>query len=152
MPDSKGQRGWVFYDAECDLCRNGVARWGSVFALRGFEWRPLQTIIHPSCAPLGEGGGAAERLGIDDAGLREEMKLLLPDGRVLGGIDAWRVLFRSVWWLWPLGVLLALPGFHAIGAACYRWIARHRYRLGGQCRVHGGSRTHRRNRAFFDLS
>lgn len=105
------------------MCRASRNRWGGMLARRGFEWVPLQT------------PGAADRLGIPETGLLEEMKLLSPDQRVLGGIDAWACLLRSVWWLWPLGLLLSLPGFHAVGQACYRWIARHRACLGGQCRL-----------------
>ena len=132
-------QGWVFYDAECSFCLRGAARWSGMFARRGFVWTPLQT------------PGTAARTNLTEDQLRDEMKLLLADWRLLGGVDAWRTLFRSVWWLWPLGFLLALPGIHAFGAALYRWTARHRYCLGGQCSVAAGNQNHRRHRAFFEL-
>ncbi len=132
-------RGWVFYDAECPLCVRGVARWGGKFLRRGFAWTPLQT------------PGTAAQLGLTEEELRAEMRLLLPDGRVLGGVRAWCALFRSVWWLWPLGVLLELPGLRAVGVAAYRWIARRRHCLTEPCPIHGSPRTHRRHRAFFEL-
>jgi predicted DCC family thiol-disulfide oxidoreductase YuxK len=116
-------QGWIFYDAECSICQASRNRWGAMLTRRGFEWVPLQT------------AGAADRLGIAETSLLEEVKLLLPDQRVLGGIDAWACLLRSVWWLWPLGLLLSLPGCHAVGQVCYRWLARHRSCLGGPCRV-----------------
>ena len=75
--------------------------------------------------------GTAARTGASDAELRAEMKLLLADGRVVGGAHAWAVLFRSVWWLWPLGVLIGLPGLRVLSAAAYRWIARNRYCISG---------------------
>lgn len=126
------ERGVVYYDAECAFCARNVARWGAVFTRRGFRWVPLQT------------PGAAERLGPAGDSLREEMKLSLPGGRVAGGIDAWAVLTRSVWWLWPVGVLLALPGIHWLGARGYRWVAEHRHCLGGVCTLPGaGARRHR---------
>jgi predicted DCC family thiol-disulfide oxidoreductase YuxK len=129
----------VFYDADCPGCRQGVARFGAPFARRGFLWRPLQT------------PGAAAHLGITDAARREEMTLLLADGRILGGLDAWCALFRSVWWLWPLGALLALPGARALAAAAYRRIARHRYCIGGRRREPDRGKGPRRHRAFFEM-
>jgi hypothetical protein len=111
---------------------------GKIFARRGFEWVPLQT------------PGAAKRLGISEAALLDEMKLLLPDNHVLGGIECWIHLFRSVWWLWPIGTLLSLPGFNALGRACYRWVARNRYCVGGKCPA-SPEKRHRRKIPFMDL-
>jgi predicted DCC family thiol-disulfide oxidoreductase YuxK len=115
--------GEVFYDANCAFCARGAARWGGLFARRGFRWLPLQ--LHDTPA----------RTGASKAELREEMKLRFTDGRVLGGAAAWAVLFRSVWWLWPLGVLIGLSGIRILSAATYRWIARNRHCLGGACRA-----------------
>ena len=82
-------QGRVFYDAECGLCKAGVARHAQFFNRHGVRFQPLQT------------PGIAAHLGITEAELRREMKLQLADGCVLGGVDAWSALFRSVWWLWP---------------------------------------------------
>jgi len=114
-------RGTLFYDAQCPLCRAALKCVGPIFARRRFHWLPLQS------------PGAVQRLGIPEAALLEEMKLQLPDGRVLGGIDSWIYLCRSVWWLGPLGLVLSVPGLHAVAQAAYRWIARNRYCLGGKC-------------------
>lgn len=122
--------GVVFYDAECALCRKGVARWGAWFIRRGFRWQPLQT------------PGTADRLGISESALREEMVLALADGTVVSGANAWGVLLRSVWWLWPLGFAMGLPGLSRFARLCYRWIARHRHCLGGHC-VYAGAERHR---------
>lgn len=113
--------GCIFYDAGCPLCVAGVRRIGGVFVRRGFVWEPLQT---PRAA-VTLGDSAAETLG--------EMKLSLADGRIVGGADAWAELFRSVWWLWPVGTMLTLPGFNWIGHAIYRWLARHRYCFSPRC-------------------
>jgi predicted DCC family thiol-disulfide oxidoreductase YuxK len=91
-----------------------------------------------------------------EAALREEMKLLRADGRIFGGVDAWAVLFRSVWCLWPLGALLALPGARWFGGVIYRWVARNRYCLGRSCELPNHhpldqSQTHPRHRAFLEL-
>ncbi|MEI2723288.1 MAG: DUF393 domain-containing protein [Verrucomicrobiota bacterium] len=136
--------GWVFYDGECRFCVLGATRWGGLFARHGFVWLPLQT------------PGTSERLGMGGAALHEEMKLLHADGRIVGGVAAWAVLFRSVWWLWPFGALLGLPGVRWLGGVGYRWVARNRYCLGGHCEVSSpppADHTHNppRHRAFFEL-
>lgn len=126
-----GTRGWVFYDAECRFCVAAMKRWGALFARRGFQWLPLQT------------PGTAARLGVSEIQLLEAMWLQLADGRVASGVNAWSELMRNVWWLWPLGALMALPGFNAVAQAVYRWIARNRYCLGGSCKIHShGSTKH----------
>lgn len=138
-PDNNvGAAGSIFYDANCSLCRRGVNLLGRLFARRGFRWVPLQT------------DGAAERLRVSEADLRKEMRLLLPDGRSLAGVDAWIELFRSVWWLRLVAMALRLPGIHGIAGRAYAWIARHRYCLGGACDASNPERTHRRHRAFLE--
>lgn len=101
-----------------------MKRWGGLFARRGFEWLPLQT------------PGTAARLGVTEAQLLEEMWLELPGGRVTSGANAWGKLMRNVWWMWPLGVLIGVPGINAIARAVYRWIARNRHCFGGSCKIH----------------
>ncbi len=132
-----GVKGCVFYDANCPFCRRAFKLVGPLFAHRGFQWRPLQT------------PGTAWRLGLSEAALLAEMKLQLADQRVVGGLDSWLVLFRSVWWLWPVAALLSIPGLHALGQVGYRWLARHRHQL-----VKGPARPeppHRRKIPFMDL-
>lgn len=121
---NSGSRGCVFYDAECCLCVASRERWGGLFERRGYEWVPLQT------------AGTAARLGIAEERLRAEMWLQRADGCTFGGIRAWSQLLRSVWWLWPCGMLLDLPGVNGVARMIYRWIARNRHCLGGRCRLH----------------
>ena len=125
MSDNKAKTpaGWIYFDAECRFCVAHRRRWGRVFERRGFVWLPLQT------------PGAAERLGVTDAQLRAEMWLQFADGRTFSGVNAWSAQMRRVWWLWPLGVVLALPGFNAAARALYRWVAKNRHCLGGACAV-----------------
>ena len=115
--------GWIYFDADCRFCVGHRQRWGRIFERRGFVWLPLQT------------PGTAERLGITEAQLRAEMWLQLADGRKFSGVNAWSVQMRRVWWLWPVGIVLALPGFNAMGRALYRWIAKHRHCIGGACTI-----------------
>jgi predicted DCC family thiol-disulfide oxidoreductase YuxK len=130
-------KGCVFYDADCPLCSRAHSLFGRLFAQRGFPWRPLQT------------PGTASRLGLSEAALRQEMKLELANHQVLGGLDSWLVLLRSVWWLWPAGALLSLPGLHRVGQAGYACLARHRFRL---ARLAGQKQQrNRRKIPFMDL-
>lgn len=135
MTDTGGTSGSVFYDAACPLCRAVVALAGPLFSRRGFAWCPLQ-------AP-----DARQRLNVPEADLLSEMKLQLRDGRIIGGIDSWIYLFRSVRWLWPIGFLISLPGIHSVARVCYGWIARHR-----RCAsCHAVKPAYRRKIPFLDL-
>lgn len=139
ITDNATRKGWIFFDATCALCVRG--RWcvGRLFEARGFVWTPLQT------------PGAAARLGLSEAALHEEMQLQLADGRVLAGVDAWAWLLRTVWWLWPVGALLAAPGFRGLSRTFYRWIARNRYCFAGRCRGKACSTARHRHSAFFEM-
>lgn len=137
--DATKIRGWIFYDADCGLCCESVRRTRALFARRGFVWEPLQTTK------------AAALLGAHAAGPLTEMKLLLADGRVLGGAEAWAEMFLSVWWLWPLGWLMRLPGLKLLSREVYRWLARNRHRLGAACGVCRGKACHRRAIPFIEL-
>jgi predicted DCC family thiol-disulfide oxidoreductase YuxK len=128
IKDIQVVRGWIFYDAACAPCVRGRQRTGRLFQSRGFEWLPLQT------------PGAAARLGVPEYAFETRMHLLTSDGRVLHNADALGVLCRSVWWLWPLGLLLLVPGFRELGRLAYDWFARNRYCVGGVCRVDTNAR------------
>jgi predicted DCC family thiol-disulfide oxidoreductase YuxK len=131
--------GWVFYDAECAFCARGAAQLAGLFGNRGFVWLPLQS---PS---------AVAALGSHATTMHEQMKLRLANGHIASGIDAWAVLLRSVWWLWPVGVLLGLPGIRQFGDICYGWLARNRYCISGRCRVTGRDPRSIRHSAFFQM-
>lgn len=117
------RRGWVFYDGVCPVCLSLVARLGGLFRRRGFAFVPLQ---EPWVAPA---------LGVAPEELRREMKLRRPDGKLLGGMDAWRELGRSVGWLRPLVWLAGWPGLRGLADAAYRWVAANRSCLSGVCPV-----------------
>jgi len=82
--------------------------------------------------------GTTERLGCSELELKAEMKIQCADGTVHGGIDAWIVLGKSVWWLQPFALFTTLPVIHALANMSYRAIARNRYCLGGRCHAARG--------------
>lgn len=67
-------RGIVCYDGACPLCMNLIGRWGNRMRRAGFRLAPLQL------------PAIQRRLGITR--VPDEMKLITPDGRIIGGADA----------------------------------------------------------------
>ena len=139
ISDLAATRGYVIYDGACPLCVRGVGLIGGIFARHGFVWIPIQS---PT---------ACKRLGLTHPELLDEMKLLLQNGAIIGGAEAWGTMCRAVLWLWPLGVLLTVPGFKGLANAGYRWLARNRYRC--SCRLGLMRKIPRSNRhaAFLEL-
>ncbi|MDA7916434.1 DUF393 domain-containing protein, partial [Verrucomicrobia bacterium] len=112
----------VFYDGECNLCKGLLRRFGGIFKKRA-HFEPLQeTIKH-------------NEFNLPTEEFLREMKLLRPDGTWAGGADAWIALFKTVWYLYPIGVIAALPGIHAMVHAIYRRIARKRHCSDGNCGI-----------------
>jgi predicted DCC family thiol-disulfide oxidoreductase YuxK len=116
-------KGWVLYDGDCPLCTGAVRRFGPLLRARGFEPRPLQT------------PWVGEQLGLSPTQLLTEMRLLLPDGRLYGGADAFLQVARRYWWAWPLYLLGHLPGVKPLLRVLYRRIARNRRCLGDVCGI-----------------
>ncbi|MBX3733534.1 MAG: DUF393 domain-containing protein [Verrucomicrobiae bacterium] len=133
--------GWVFFDAICPVCIGIVNRWGGLFRRHGYVFVPLQ---EPWVSPV---------LGVSSEELRREMKLRRRDGVVIGGIEAWRELGRSLPWIRPLVALAGWPVLRPLADAAYRWIAANRYCLGGVCPGPEGPSRHpmRRSSAALEL-
>lgn len=121
--------GWICYDGECAFCLRWVRRIEPPLRLRGFSFVPLQT------------QWVKDRLCITEDALLEEMKLLLPDEQVIGGANAWVILARHIWWLWPLWLVSKIPGTVPIIRACYCFIARNRHCSTDGCAINKGKTT-----------
>jgi predicted DCC family thiol-disulfide oxidoreductase YuxK len=111
----------IYYDDECQFCRDMLRRFGRTLARRRFMFVPLQ-------AP-----GAARSLGVSDDHLLDEMRVRLDDGAVFGGASAVLAIARRIWWAWPLWALSRVPGTMPLLDMAYRWIARNRRCLNGAC-------------------
>ncbi len=79
--------------------------------------------------------------GVRHLGLRGdaplgEMRLLLIDGRNLGGAEAVVEIARRIWWAWPLWLFSKVPGSRWFLYRVYRVIAANRHCVGGVCKVH----------------
>jgi predicted DCC family thiol-disulfide oxidoreductase YuxK len=133
MSDGAGRqpRGWVLFDETCELCLRSVALWRGVIERRGFAFAPLQE------------PWVRERLGLSDAELLREMRLLTRNGEIFGGADAILRLARAIWWAWPLVALAWVPGMKMLLRAAYRSVASRRSCANGSCGVnaHGSKQS-----------
>ncbi|HXW55033.1 MAG TPA: DUF393 domain-containing protein [Candidatus Cybelea sp.] len=116
-------RGWIFFDSGCAFCQRWVRRVKPILGPRGFAFAPLEA------AP------SRPRLGIRPEQLLDEMRVLLPDGRIYGGADAVVALARYLWWAGPLVLAAHLPGFRRVLRFAYRRVALRRHCLEGTCAV-----------------
>jgi predicted DCC family thiol-disulfide oxidoreductase YuxK len=114
--DGKGRhaRGWLFFDADCGFCTR-IASWvAPILERRGFAVAPLQDVR------------VGALLGLPQAELMREMRVLLTDGRQHGGADAAVALAREIWWARPLVWAAKMPGMMTWLRAGYCWIASRR--------------------------
>ena len=76
MNDAKPNlAGWILYDDSCGLCRRWVPFWENTLRRRGFAIAPLQA------------GWVREKLRLDETALLRDLRLLLPDGKIISGAD-----------------------------------------------------------------
>lgn len=112
----------VLYDGQCRFCRSQIA------LLRRFDLgKSLRfTSLHePSIVE------DFPELARDD--LLSQMYVIDTTGCARGGAEAVRYLARKLPPLWPLAVLLHIPGTLPLWNALYRFIARNRMRIAGSC-------------------
>lgn len=124
LTDAKGRsaaRGWVFFDAGCSFCSAWARHLHGTLTARGFGLAPLQS---PRVRAL---------LNLPEHELLREMRLLMPDGNVLGGADALIYLAQNIWWAWPVYALAHLPGMRGLLLSAYRWFAARRHCLASTC-------------------
>jgi predicted DCC family thiol-disulfide oxidoreductase YuxK len=111
----------LIYDGDCGLCRTS-ALWIMRCALGGgatqFEILPCRSSARRQRFPQ-----------VSEESCLTAMRLVLPDGRVLGGADAVpEILLRIPRWRW-LARIFALPGVRPVARRIYAWIADNRMRL-----------------------
>lgn len=122
ITDNVKLNGWVLYDGDCRHCLRFAKYFRGALTRRRFALAPLQE------------PWVRKRLGLAEAELLTEMRLLKLNGRVVGGADALLEIARQFWWAWPLQQLGRIPVVMTLFRAGYRWIARHRHCAGGVCK------------------
>ena len=113
---------WIFYDAECGICRTATRVLRLLLGSNALVVEPLQTNL-------------ARRLFNLEFGARpSEMKAITADRTKLGGIDSLLYLAGLVWWLKPLAWAGRVKGTYNLMKTAYHWLAANRYCFGGTCR------------------
>lgn len=112
----------VLYDGHCRFCRGQIAilrrlDWGSRLAFRSYH-DPEVARDFPEIPP-------------ED--LERQMYVIDTKGLARGGAEAVRYLSRRLVPLWPLAVLLHVPGSLPLWTRLYAWVARNRMRIAGSC-------------------
>jgi predicted DCC family thiol-disulfide oxidoreductase YuxK len=111
----------VLFDGECPLCAREVAMLRRLDRGRGRIG--FEDIADPAFDP--------SRYGLDHDTLMARIHAVLPDGRVIEGVEVFRRAYAAV----GLGFLLAptrWPGLRRLADAAYRAFARNRLRLTGR--------------------
>ena len=116
-------RGWVLYDAACGFCSWWIPWWRPVIRRAGFDVAPLQSAF----------ARAHTRRTGDD--VNRDILLLMRDGTLVAGADAYIYGMRRVWWSSPVGFVLGLPGIRQVTWMFYRWFNRNRFVVSRICRL-----------------
>lgn len=116
-----GARGLLVFDGGCGACAATIGRRQAFFARYGFSVAPYQ---EPWTQQL---------LGLDAATLAQAIHLRTPDGAVVRGIDAFRVVAAAIWWLTPLAWLLGIRPLRPLFEAAYDFIAKRRRGISRAC-------------------
>lgn len=116
----------VFYDGNCPLCAKEIA------LIRRLDRDRGKVDLVDFSAPefdLEDYDLAQHRLALPD--LEARIHGMLPDGRVVEGVDVFVELYSAVGWGW-LTVPARWPGFRQLLDLAYLWFAKNRLRLTGR--------------------
>jgi predicted DCC family thiol-disulfide oxidoreductase YuxK len=108
----------VLYDDECSLC---------TFQMRLLSWLDWNNQL--SLVPLSDPKAAQIAPQLTREDLQEAIHCITPEGRVYRGARALRFVGMRLPLLFPLTLLLWLPGVILVAEIVYKWISRNRYLL-----------------------
>lgn len=112
----------VYYDGQCPLCRRERRRFERLSGKRGADivWCDVTEHQHA----LGE-------RGIDCETALRSLHVELKDGRIVEGIDAYRLLLKRIPWLAPGAYIIGLPGLKQVLRRYYdHWVDKRLKRQG----------------------
>jgi predicted DCC family thiol-disulfide oxidoreductase YuxK len=116
----------VLYDGDCPLCTREARWWERLDRGRG------QVELVDIAAPDFD----ANQYGLTHDEVMAQIHAILPDGRVITGMEVFRRVYAALGWGWlvaPTGWWPLKPIFDAL----YRWFARNRLRLTGRSDCEG---------------
>ncbi len=121
----------ILYDGDCRFCTSQIG------ILRRLDWGDRLDFVslHDPSVPVRFPELSYEQL-------MEQMWVVSKDGRRFGGADAVRYLSTKMPSLFPLIPILHFPGMMPVWRACYRLIAKWRYRIAGKNCSEGTCKLH----------
>jgi uncharacterized protein YqjF (DUF2071 family)/predicted DCC family thiol-disulfide oxidoreductase YuxK len=118
-----GAKGWVLYDGACGFCTWWIPLWRKTIRRTGFDIAAVQDKWVRALLPLPPGE------------LNRDIRLLMRDGTLINGADAYIAGMKKVWWSSPLGFLLALPVLRWLTWRFYELFNRNRFLVSRVCRL-----------------
>jgi len=116
-------KGYVLYDAKCGFCSWWIPFCKRTINNAGYDIAPLQS------------DWVRERLHLNESELANDIRVLLSDGTRIDGADAYIHGIKQLWWSFPVGMILGLPGFRQLTWLIYRFFNRNRFLLSKMCRL-----------------
>lgn len=113
--------GWLLYDASCGFCDRWLSLWRAMLSRSGIETAALQE------------PWVASHLHLSDKDLLRDVLILLKDGRVVRGAEAYRLAMSHLWWARPLYHISRLPILDQIFDSCYLIFNRNRFKISHTC-------------------
>ncbi len=109
----------VFYDQLCPLCNRTVLTLNHFDILGCIDFKSAQehATHYPALA------------SIDNETLLTDLYALDSSGRIYSGVDTYAQIFKKMRYLFPIGIILNLPGIHQFALNKYRSIADTRNRI-----------------------
>ena len=112
----------VLFDGECRFCQRQIAILRRLDVRRRFIYKSLH---EPSV------GADFPELSMEQ--LQEQMFVIDTQGNARGGATAVRYLSRKLPLLWPLALLLHIPGSLPLWNWLYAYVAKRRLWIAGRC-------------------
>lgn len=119
--DSSHYLGWVLYDAQCGMCVTlaGISR--KRLASMGIGLLPAQT------------EWVREKHQLSSEEVQKQMYLVLKDGRVFVGAEAYRFCLKQKWFYYPVYLISVIPGLRQLFDWIYLKIAANREKISLVC-------------------
>lgn len=108
----------LLYDGYCPLCRRTVGLLHGIDLFDRVRYESFRTADFDAFNRVHAVAITRERA--------DREMLLVRNGTVFGGFDAYQRMSLMMPLLWPIAPLMWLPGFSHVGRAIYAWVARNR--------------------------
>jgi predicted DCC family thiol-disulfide oxidoreductase YuxK len=109
----------VFYDQLCPLCNRTVLMLNhfDIFSCINFKNAQEHAAHYPALADINNETLLTDLYAVDSI------------GRIYSGVDTYSQIFMKMGYLFPVGIILSLPGIHQLALRKYRSIADSRSRI-----------------------